>query len=160
MYTHETDLPTKQKEKSAQVRLPQAHEDGRRQGADQASTQKGKKTSLCLSRCIFPKSARILKRSHFQKVFRNRAKWTGTFLFIDYRRGHTASAKLGITVTRRFGKAHDRNRFKRLVREAFRHLYHTIPSDLEMNVLPHGKPENLSAVSSDLKQFISTFSKR
>ena len=156
MYTHETDLPTKQKEKGAQVRLSQADEDGRRQSADQASTQKGKKTSLCLKRRLFPKSARILKRSHFQKVSRNRAKWTGTFLVVVYRRGHAPCAKLGITVTKRFGKAHERNRFKRLVREAFRHLYPAIPSDLEMNILPQSKPETLSAIFSDLKQFLST----
>ena len=160
MYSHETDVPPQQKEKSAQARLPQAYEDRFRQGDNQPPPQKGKKTPLCLTRRSFPKSLRILKRSHYKKVVKGRSKWSGKFLFIVYRLGHASCPKLGLTVTRRFGKAHDRNRFKRLVREAFRHLYPNIPTDLEMNVFPRSKPERLSMVSYDLKRFLSTLSKR
>ena len=46
---------------------------------------------------------------------------------------------LGITVSKRYGKAHSRNRFKRVVREAFRHLAPSLPHDLEIHVVPRGK---------------------
>lgn len=55
---------------------------------------------------------------------------------MDIRQGKSFSAKLGITVTRKFGKAHKRNRFKRVVREAFREIYLSLPQDLELNVAP------------------------
>lgn len=35
--------------------------------------------------------------------------------------------KLGITVSKKFGKAHERNYFKRIVREAFRQQRHQLP---------------------------------
>lgn len=44
--------------------------------------------------------------------------------------------RLGITVTKKFGKAHDRNRFKRVVREAFRLSKHRLPKGLDMNIRP------------------------
>jgi len=63
-------------------------------------------------------------------------RFFGDQISVDVRQGRSLSAKLGITVSRKFGKAHDRNRFKRVVREAFREIYHSLPQDLELNVLP------------------------
>ncbi len=60
----------------------------------------------------------------------------GASLQIDYRQGRSSLPKLGLTVSKKFGKAHDRNRFKRVVREAFRQLYKSLPPDLEINISP------------------------
>ncbi|ANH78727.1 Ribonuclease P protein component [Candidatus Chlamydia sanziniae] len=48
---------------------------------------------------------------------------------------HSGICKLGITVSKKFGKAHLRNYFKRIVREAFRHIRHELPS-CQIIVLP------------------------
>ena len=68
----------------------------------------------------FPKSSRLLKRAEFLKVSQSCSKTRGKYLVIDCIKSKKTQTKLGLTVTKKFGKAHDRNRFKRLVREAFR----------------------------------------
>jgi ribonuclease P protein component len=100
----------------------------------------------------FPKSARILSRSHFQALKQGRPL-IGSAIILEYRQGRSLSPKLGITVSRRFGKAHKRNRFKRVVREAFRTLRPFLPEDLELNILPRKtfSDPSLLSVLIDLK---------
>lgn len=105
----------------------------------------------------FPKSARVLRRSHFLSLMKQSSRFNGTGMRIDHRRStKTLSPKLGITVSRRYGKAHARNRFKRLVREAFRRLAPTLPSGLELHVSPRGTEEHaaLHTILSDFKKFL------
>lgn len=47
-------------------------------------------------------------------------QYVGELLIVQMRRSSAAHARLGITVTKKYGDAHQRNRFKRVVREAFR----------------------------------------
>jgi len=44
---------------------------------------------------------------------------------------------LGVTVSKRFGNAVARNRFKRLIREAFRIHQYLLPPGLMIHVSPH-----------------------
>lgn len=84
----------------------------------------------------FPKSARLLSSGHFKSLIQKGVRRFGSSVSIHFRLGISDEPKLGITVSRKYGKAHDRNRFKRVVREAFREIYHTLPKDLELNVFP------------------------
>ncbi len=126
------------------------------QGADhhqpssQARAQKAD-TGLGISK-KFPKTARILSRNHYQNILRSGSKLVGKTVIMDYRLGKAVCPRLGITVSKRYGKAHDRNRFKRVVREAFRLCYTYFPHDLEINVLPrppHTSPTT-QAIMDDL----------
>jgi ribonuclease P protein component len=105
----------------------------------------------------FPKSARLLTRSHYQFLYKNSVRLFGKEISIDIRRAESPSAKLGITVSRKFGKAHDRNRFKRVVREAFRELYPLLPQNLMLNVAPRRSGICVSkfSVLNDFKQLLS-----
>ena len=71
----------------------------------------------------FPKSHRILRRADFRTVydkgFRHSCLWFAAFCLA----GEVESAdgpKIGFTTPRALGKAHDRNRMKRRMREAVR----------------------------------------
>lgn len=100
----------------------------------------------------FPKTIRLRKRRQFQRLLSPTKRFSGRWLFIDVRENNLPYSRLGITVTRRYGKAHDRNRFKRLVRESFRLAQNKIKAGLDLNVKP--RPLALNAtfkeITSDL----------
>lgn len=108
-------------------------------------------------RLTFPKSSRILSKDHYYKVIKGGGKWRGEWLIIDYRLGKAQCPKLGMTVSRKHGKAHARNRFKRVVREAFREAYPQMPLTLEMNVLPRAPIVYPSKrqIAEDLARFLT-----
>lgn len=121
------------------------NEDCQRQSGCQSTPSHRPQETDCLktSRC-FPKSARILKSRHFQSLLREKNRITGSCISIDYRKGRTSCPRLGITVSKKFGKAHDRNWFKRCVREVFRHSCHFFPKNLEINITPRFSSKNIN----------------
>ena len=96
----------------------------------------------------FPSALRIKKRFEFKRLASQGTKLKGEFLFVEYRPGKFSHPRLGLTVTKKFGKAHDRFRFKRQVREAFRHLAPTLGEPVEINVRP--KKEAGSATTQEI----------
>ena len=63
---------------------------------------------------------RLRSRKQYQRMGYNAAKFIGQWILVDIRVTSGLFSRLGITATKRFGQAVQRNRFKRLVREAFR----------------------------------------
>jgi ribonuclease P protein component len=84
----------------------------------------------------FLKSSRLRKRCDYQRLYHHGYSVAGKYIVIDCLKGATQTPRLGITVTKKFGKAHDRNRFKRIVREAFRHAQFALPQGIEINIRP------------------------
>lgn len=86
------------------------------------------------------------------------ARHFGQWIIIDVRTNQLQHARLGITVTRKFGNAPKRNRFKRIVREAFRLCRHRLRSHIDMNIKPRSaalkaKP---TEIVTDLLRFLSS----
>lgn len=84
----------------------------------------------------FPKSARLRKRRDYLRVGYAAKRMTGHWMIVEACSSKFPMTRLGITVTKRFGKAHDRNRFKRIVREAFRLSRQEIPNGLDIIIKP------------------------
>ena len=68
-----------------------------------------------------PKENRLRKPTEFRLVYENGKRFEGRFVTVFIKPSETAFQRLGITASKKISnKAHDRNRAKRLLREAFR----------------------------------------
>lgn len=107
----------------------------------------------------FPKTARILSSGHYKHLNRTGTRLFGEKIAVNIRQGRSFQPRLGITVSKKYGKAHDRNRFKRVVREAFRELICALPQNLEINISPRTATRTLStqALLVELKNLIGQF---
>jgi ribonuclease P protein component len=68
----------------------------------------------------FPKARRVRKRRDFQLAFERGTRVHGRYVTVLMSPTSSTSARLGIVATRKLGGAVERNRAKRLIREAFR----------------------------------------
>lgn len=98
----------------------------------------------------FPKTARLRKHGQYQRVGHRHKRLVGHWIIIDSQQRNQAAIRLGITVTKKYGSAVIRNRFKRIIREAFRLTRHILPQGLDMIVKPRSEAHN--AKSSDIQQ--------
>ncbi len=154
MTNHETHLSAQQEKTPKDVRLPQADENCKRTCRNQPPSQSGKKETISLN-SSFPKSLRVRTNNHYQSIIKNGFRLYGTAVVFDVRKGRSVCPRLGITVSKRYGKAHDRNRFKRFVREAFRLSLASMPVDVEINVSPRYPVVNLPTLQIMLSEFAS-----
>ena len=79
---------------------------------------------------------RVRSQRIFKTAFANRCRVSGQWLTLFAVRNEVGFVRLGISVGRRFGSAVERNRVKRLIREAFRRIRHELPPGLDMIVVP------------------------
>ena len=77
--------------------------------------------SSLLIRFDLPKEARLAKRAEFLRVYESGSRIEGRFMTVFLLPNNKGRQRVGITATKKaIGKAHDRNRAKRLLRESFR----------------------------------------
>lgn len=69
------------------------------------------------------RSQRLRKPDQFARVRRERKSWAHRLLILNVARNRTGRTRCGFVVGKQIGKAHDRNRAKRRVREAVRLAY-------------------------------------
>ena len=132
------------------MRISQKNENGKGKTGHQPSSSSRKKVALGLT---FSKASRILTRSHYSRIQKEGLRLVGECVVIQYRKGFAPLPRLGITISRRYGKAHDRNRFKRLTREAFRQVAPELPRGLELNICPKGSAvPTLPSLMMDLRR--------
>ena len=144
---NEAHIPTQQTEAEKKTWLSGPDEDRRGAQGDQTPPPAGSKET---GRLKFPKSLRLRRRREFVRLQKSGQRLVGQFICIDYRR--SPGARLGITASTRYGNSPERNRFKRLVREAFRTSLQELPPNVDLNVVPRQKAKraNLGCIRSEL----------
>jgi ribonuclease P protein component len=83
----------------------------------------------------YPKAARLRRRREFLEVQRAGTRRHTQHLVLIRRAATGAVSRLGVTVSTRVGDAVERNRVKRLLREAFRHARVRIVPPLDVVVI-------------------------
>ncbi|MFP4446661.1 MAG: ribonuclease P protein component [Desulfosudaceae bacterium] len=93
----------------------------------------------------FTKNDRLLKRSEFAAVSRQGKKISGPFFVARIRKSSQPHSRLGLTVSKKVGKAVQRNRIKRLVREYFRQHRQALSECWDMNIIARQSAADISS---------------
>ena len=95
----------------------------------------------------FPKSARLVKGHEFRFMRENSKSVMGKFIILCYAPAPDDKRRLGIIVSRKFHKhAVKRNRAKRIIREAYRHLQDTLPTNYWFIIISRAKLADKSSI--------------
>jgi ribonuclease P protein component len=119
----EENISTEQSPARQKARV--SREDGDQERTRRSEAPQGEGTQApdgsALLSFRLPKEARLLKRAEFLCVYEHGKRFEGRFMTVFILPNDRKIHRLGVTATKKaIGKAHDRNRAKRLLREAFR----------------------------------------
>ena len=119
----EENVSTEQSPPRKEARVSRPHGDEERPSSTKTPPREGPQAinGTALLGFTLPKEARLLKRAEFLRVYEQGARFEGRFMTVFILPGKTGRHRVGVTATKKaIGKAHDRNRAKRLLRESFR----------------------------------------
>jgi len=109
----------------------------------------------------FPACFHLRTTREFQQVFSRRAS-AGDGLILVFGHPNTLGhARLGLSVSRKVGNAVVRNRWKRLLREAFRLSRESMPSGIDLVIVPRaGAVPTLAGVQASLARLAGRIAQR
>lgn len=106
----------------------------------------------------FPKTDRILKRDVFRRVYEEGRKTQFRYFTAFVLTKPADGTRIGITTTRKMGNSVERNRVRRLVREAFRRNKWLVPHGVDIVI--NAKRSLVEAAYSDFEVEFITFLQR
>ena len=108
-----------------------------------------------------PKRSRLSRSGDFERVFRNGRSHAGRELVLYvFPREQAGSQRLGLSVSRRVGGSVQRNRVKRLLREAFRLARAELPPGLDLVIVPRGPALTFAQASTSLPELARAIARR
>lgn len=122
-YYAEKDISAEQSSSSEETRISCENGNEKRESSSCSPPCQGPQAPDTSSLLGFrlPKSCRLRKPAEFQLVYSKGKRFDGEYMTVFVMPSEGDLHKIGITASRKaLGKAHDRNRAKRLLREAFR----------------------------------------
>jgi ribonuclease P protein component len=104
---------------------------------------------------------RIRKQEDFDRVYGARLFAADDVLVVNGASNGLAHARLGLSVSKKVGQAVARNRWKRLIREAFRLSREQMPGGVDLIVRPQkGAAADLGSISRSLVQLARRIARR
>ena len=101
----------------------------------------------------FSRRYRLRSSAEFRRVYDRRCSASDALILIYVRDNELHYARLGLSVSRKVGGAVVRNRWKRLLREAFRLSRAELPEGIDIVVIPRPAAEpSLAPLSESLKR--------
>jgi len=99
----------------------------------------------------FRREHRLRKSALFAEVYARRCSGSDAWLVVYGLHNGQLRTRLGLSVSRKVGGAVQRNRWKRLLREAFRLVAVELPQGIDLVVIPRPTAEpNLEALTASL----------
>jgi len=92
----------------------------------------------------FTKRERLRTRSDFQRVYRTGVRISDEYFTLIASPNLHDTRRLGISIRKKVGKAHDRNRMKRLLREVFRRNKNRFPEGCDIVLVVSSPPSTLT----------------
>jgi ribonuclease P protein component len=89
-----------------------------------------------MKRLTFPKSARLLNNGQFRRVLARKVAASDSLLTLFVAENDCGHPRLGVSIGRTASNAVNRNRLKRLIREAYRLNQQQIPQGRDFVVMP------------------------
>lgn len=109
----------------------------------------------------FPRELRLRRQADFDRVFRQRVNAANRMLIVHADRSDLPHPRLGLSVSRKVGSAVVRNRWKRLIREAFRLAQHELPKGMDLVVRPQvGAEPTLEGIRQALTELTWRLARR
>lgn len=101
----------------------------------------------------FLRTHRVRRTADFQRAYRRRCTAGDRTLLVFAHGNALPHARLGLSVSRKVGGAVRRNRWKRLLREAFRLEQPKLPAGIDLIVIPRPEAEpSLAAIRQSLSR--------
>jgi len=83
----------------------------------------------------FPKSHRIKKRRDYIELSKSGNRIQDRYFIVLYKKNQLLGSRLGITVSKKVGGAVNRNRLKRIIREAYRLNRKHLTEHIDINII-------------------------
>jgi ribonuclease P protein component len=90
------------------------------------------------------KTERLRRKADFDRVFKKGKSIVDPFFVVLYVKNSLPFSRIGVSIKRKFGKAHVRNRLRRLVKEVYRTNKSVLPAGYD--ILFHARKEYLTCL--------------
>jgi ribonuclease P protein component len=102
---------------------------------------------------------RLRRRSDLQRVYHEGKSWAHPLLVLIVLPNDVGFSRVGVTASRSVGGAVERNRAKRLLREAARHLYPSFESK-SWDIMLVARPKLATASEKEVEKALDTLLER